>query len=83
MTQRFGLMWKQGTSGLIDVLARKITGEQGLAIRTTDMLVVGGPMHAVDLLTRLYARPPSDDPVVPMLQTVRQPSGLFSPRLSS
>jgi DNA-binding transcriptional MocR family regulator len=46
-------MWKQGTSGLIDVLARKITGEQGLAVRTANVMMVVGSMHAVDLLARL------------------------------
>ena len=46
-------MWKQGTSGLLDYLVGKITGEQGLAVRTANVLVVGGSMHAVDRLVRL------------------------------
>ena len=44
---------EQGTSGLIDVLVRRTTGEPGLAVLTADMMVVVGSMHAVYRLARL------------------------------
>src|SRR2546427_2576589 len=48
---------EQGAQSLIDVLVEKINREQGLAISPSNLMVVAGSTHAVDMLARLYARP--------------------------
>lgn len=48
---------EQGARGLIDVLVEKINHEQGLAIQARHVMIVAGSTHAVDMLTRLYAKP--------------------------
>jgi len=48
---------ERGTQSLIDVLVEKIHREQGLSIQPANLMVVAGSTHAVDMLTRLYARP--------------------------
>ncbi len=47
---------EQGAQSLIDVLVEKINREQGLAILPSNLMVVAGSTHAVDMLARLYAR---------------------------
>src|SRR5258706_16293855 len=48
---------EQGTQSLINFLVEKIQREQDLSIHTGNLMVVAGATHAVDMLTRLYARP--------------------------
>src|SRR5258706_12633485 len=48
---------EQGTQSLINFLVEKIQREQDLSIHTGNLMVVAGSTHAVDMLTRLYARP--------------------------
>ncbi len=48
---------EQGTQSLLDVLVEKINREQGLPVQHANLMVVAGSTHAVDMLTRLYARP--------------------------
>lgn len=48
---------EQGTQSLINFLVEKINREQGLSIQPANLMLVAGSTHAVDMLTRLYARP--------------------------
>src|SRR5947209_1001422 len=48
---------EQGTQSLINFLVAKINREQGLSIQSANLMLVAGSTHAVDMLTRLYARP--------------------------
>jgi 2-aminoadipate transaminase len=48
---------EQGTQSLINFLVVKINREQGLSIEPENLMVVAGSTHAVDMLSRLYARP--------------------------
>ncbi|MFL5694139.1 MAG: PLP-dependent aminotransferase family protein [Ktedonobacteraceae bacterium] len=48
---------EQGTQSLINFLVEKIKREQDLSIHAGNLMVVAGSTHAVDMLTRLYARP--------------------------
>jgi 2-aminoadipate transaminase len=48
---------ERGTQSLVDFLVEKINREQGLSIRSTNLMLVAGSTHAVDMLARLYARP--------------------------
>src|SRR5438045_8308137 len=48
---------EQGTQSLINFLVEKINREQGLSIQSANLMLVAGSTHAVDMLTRLYARP--------------------------
>jgi 2-aminoadipate transaminase len=48
---------EQGTQSLINVLVEKIHREQDLSIQPGNLMVVAGSTHAVDMLTRLYAKP--------------------------
>jgi 2-aminoadipate transaminase len=48
---------EQGTQSLIDFLVRKITREQGVSLRSENIMVVAGATHAVDMLARLYVKP--------------------------
>jgi 2-aminoadipate transaminase len=48
---------ERGTRSLVDFLVEKINREQGLTIRTTNLMLVAGSTHAVDMLARLHARP--------------------------
>jgi 2-aminoadipate transaminase len=48
---------EQGTQRLINVLVEKIHREQNLSIQPGNLMVVAGSTHAVDMLTRLYAKP--------------------------
>lgn len=47
----------QGTQSLINFLIEKINREQNLSIQSGNLMVVAGSTNAVDMLTRLYARP--------------------------
>lgn len=47
---------EQGARDLVAVLVEKINREQGLAIQPTNLMIVAGSTHAVDMLARLYAR---------------------------
>jgi DNA-binding transcriptional MocR family regulator len=46
-----------GASSLIDYLIAKIGREQGVAISPANIMLVAGSTHAVDILSRLYAKP--------------------------
>ncbi|MBV9230104.1 MAG: PLP-dependent aminotransferase family protein, partial [Chloroflexi bacterium] len=48
---------EHGAQSLVDVLVEKINREQGLSIQASNLMVVAGSTHAVDMLTRLYAKP--------------------------
>jgi DNA-binding transcriptional MocR family regulator len=48
---------EQGTQSLINFLVEKINREQCLSIQPANLMLVAGSTHAVDMLTRLYARP--------------------------
>src|SRR5438105_8447509 len=48
---------EHGTQSLINFLVEKIQREQDLSIHAGNLMVVAGSTHAVDMLTRLYARP--------------------------
>jgi 2-aminoadipate transaminase len=48
---------EQGTQSLINFLVEKIHREQDLSIQPGNLMVVAGSTHAVDMLTRLYAKP--------------------------
>src|SRR5207237_8903686 len=48
---------EQGTQSLINFLVEKINREQGLSVQPTNLMLVAGATHAIDMLTRLYARP--------------------------
>jgi 2-aminoadipate transaminase len=48
---------EQGTPDLIQVLVEKINREQQLSVRFSNLMIVAGSTHAIDLLARLYARP--------------------------
>jgi 2-aminoadipate transaminase len=47
---------EQGAQSLIDVLQVKIQREQGLSLQPANLMIVAGSTHAVDMLTRLYAK---------------------------
>src|SRR5258708_20420367 len=51
---QYGL--ERGTQSLISFLTGKINREQGLSLRPANLMLVAGSTHAVDMLTRLYAR---------------------------
>jgi 2-aminoadipate transaminase len=48
---------EQGTQSLINFLVEKINREQGLSVQPANLMLVAGATHAIDMLTRLYARP--------------------------
>ncbi len=48
---------EQGTQSLINFLVEKINREQNLSISPSNLMIVAGSTHAVDMLTRLYAKP--------------------------
>lgn len=48
---------ERGTQSLIDFLIEKIKREQGVSLRSENMMVVAGSTHAVDMLARLYVKP--------------------------
>ena len=48
---------EQGTQSLINFLIEKINREQGLSVQPANLMLVAGATHAIDMLTRLYARP--------------------------
>lgn len=48
---------EQGTQTLINFLVDKINREQDLSIQPSNLMIVAGSTHTVDMLTRLYARP--------------------------
>src|SRR5258708_7059750 len=48
---------EQGTRSLITYLVDKINREQRLSLRYENLMLVAGSTHAVDMITRLYARP--------------------------
>lgn len=48
---------EQGTQSLINFLVEKINREQNLSIQPNNLMIVAGSTHAVDMLTRLYAKP--------------------------
>ena len=48
---------EQGTQSLINFLVEKINREQGLSVQSANLMLVAGATHAIDMLTRLYARP--------------------------
>src|SRR5207248_3265614 len=48
---------EQGTQSLIDFLVEKINRDQNLSIHPTNLMIVAGSTHAVDMLTRLHATP--------------------------
>jgi 2-aminoadipate transaminase len=48
---------EQGTHSLIHFLVEKIRREQGLPIQSSNLMIVAGSTHAVDMLVRLYAKP--------------------------
>jgi 2-aminoadipate transaminase len=48
---------EQGTQSLIEVLVEKLNREQDLALQSANLMIVAGSTHAVDMLTRLYAKP--------------------------
>jgi 2-aminoadipate transaminase len=50
---------EQGTLSLIELLAEKLTREQGLEVRPANVMIVAGSTHAVDMLARLYVSPGS------------------------
>ena len=52
---QYGL--EQGTRGLINFLVEKINREQNLSIQAANLMIVAGSTHAVDMITRLYAKP--------------------------
>src|SRR5439155_139528 len=47
---------EQGSQSLINFLVEKINREQGLSVQPANLMLVAGTTHAVDMLTRLYAR---------------------------
>lgn len=47
---------EQGTQSLIDILRERIQREQGCFLPPSNLMIVGGSTHAVDLLARLYAK---------------------------
>lgn len=48
---------EQGTRALIEVLAEKIRREQGLPVQSGNVMITAGSTGALDMLTRLYAKP--------------------------
>lgn len=48
---------EQGTQSLIEVLVARINREQDLSLHASNLMIVAGSTHAVDMLARLYARP--------------------------
>src|SRR5947208_1966208 len=48
---------EQGTQSLINFLVEKINREQNLSIQPANLMIVAGSTHAIDMLTRLYAKP--------------------------
>ncbi|HVO41974.1 MAG TPA: hypothetical protein VMT34_05100, partial [Aggregatilineales bacterium] len=48
---------EQGTQGLINFLVEKLNREQGMSIGPRHVMIVAGSTHAVDMITRLYAKP--------------------------
>ena len=48
---------EQGTPSLINFLVEKINREQNLSIQPANLMIVAGSTHAVDMITRLYAKP--------------------------
>jgi 2-aminoadipate transaminase len=48
---------EQGTPRLIQFLVDRINREQRLALQPDQLMIVAGSTHAVDMITRLYARP--------------------------
>lgn len=49
----------EGNQSLITFLLEKISREYGIPVGPANMMLVAGATHAVDMLTRLYARPGS------------------------
>ncbi len=48
---------EQGTQDLLTFLAERISREQGISVEPANLMLVAGSTHAVDMLTRLFARP--------------------------
>lgn len=48
---------EQGTGSLVEFLVEKISHEQGISIRPTNIMLVAGSTYAVDMLARLYTKP--------------------------
>lgn len=48
---------EQGAQSLIEMLVEKINQEQHLLVQPSNLMIVAGATHAVDLLARLYAKP--------------------------
>jgi 2-aminoadipate transaminase len=48
---------EKGTHSLIEFLLNRINHTQGLDLQNDQLMIVGGSTHAVDMITRLYARP--------------------------
>lgn len=48
---------EQGTQSLLAFLAERISREQGISVEPANLVIVAGSTHAVDMLTRLLARP--------------------------
>lgn len=48
---------EQGTPGLLAFLVERIGREQAISIEPANLMLVAGSTHAVDMLTRLFARP--------------------------
>lgn len=47
---------EQGTRGLIEFLCEKIAREQDCQVTPANLMIVAGSTHAVDMLTRIYAK---------------------------
>jgi DNA-binding transcriptional MocR family regulator len=48
---------EQGTRSLIEFLIERTNRVQGLDLQPDQLMIVAGSTHAVDMITRLYARP--------------------------
>ncbi len=48
---------EQGTQALINFLVEKLNREQFLSLQASQLMLVAGSTHAVDMLARLYATP--------------------------
>jgi 2-aminoadipate transaminase len=48
---------EQGGQGLIELIAARINREQGLSLAASNLMIVAGSTHAVDMLARLFAKP--------------------------
>jgi len=48
---------EQGSPDLLTFLAERLSREQGISIELTNLMLVAGSTHAVDMLSRLFAGP--------------------------